>query len=520
MPPRSAERRILVGLALVVGVVAAYATRQADPDLWGHLRYGRFFAEEGLGDLTDPFAYSSEGCIWRAHEWLAQWLLWQAYAAGGAGGLVLFKLLIGGCTCYFLYRALRVGSDDARIWVPLFLLAVVEVGRWFLFRPQLFTFCFFAYFLWVLLAHLRGKASPLWSLPVVLAFWANLHAGFLAGLGAIGLALGLRAIQAFQRTGRQSRPLLAAVRPLTMTLAVGCAATLLTPFGLELWQYVLTEMTHDTNRLYIQEWQPLLRVEHNEWAVRAVLLLTGALLFAGLLATLRGRRVADLPAWLWVLACAPLTWMAFSSFRHVPIFVLWTAPVGALLAQGAVESLAASPWRRGGWLAGSAVIGVITAQAVVLTLSDVEPVIRYNPASYPEGAAAFLRDNHLDGNVYAPLQWGSFLTWELYRPERPVRVAMDGRNVTLFPSAMVKKNLRFYLADGEDVGVPFHYPTDYLLVPRASPVASAVQDDSRWRELYRDEVAILLIRADERHADVRQENFALPSHVTSTGVFR
>jgi hypothetical protein len=486
----SADRRLLAGLALLVALVAVYERRQTDPDLWGHLRYGQFFAEHGLSEPADPFAYTSAGRPWHAHEWLAQWLLWQSYNLGGPLGLILLKCLIGGGAVWFLYRAIRLASGDARVWAPVLMLTAGMVGRWFLFRPQLFTFCFFAYFVAVLFAYLKGKRVLLWTLPLVEAAWANLHGGFLAGLGVLGVVLGLRGLQAIYRDGIRPRSLWIATWPLGLTLMAALAATLLTPFGLDLWRYVLTEMTHDTNRLYIDEWMPLLRFERHGWTIATVFLLLGLLLFAGLLAQFRPGRILGLPAWVWLLSCLPLTWMAFNSVRHVPLLVLWAGPVLALLAQSAAEGWQeARVWQRG-WLAATALIGLPTLLALYFSLADLRPRIHSGPM--PSGAVAFLRDHHLQGNVYAPLEWGSYLTWELY-PE--VRVAMDGRNVTLFPSAQVRESLLYYLK-GTDPETPLRYDTDYLLVPAGAPVLGALAGDHRWATLYADDKAVLFLRAD------------------------
>jgi hypothetical protein len=489
-PAWTAERRLLAGLALLVALVAVYERRQSDPDTWGHLRYGQFFAEQGLRDCADPFAYTSAGRPWHAHEWLAQWLLWQAYRLGGPLGLILLKCLVGGAAVWFLWRAIRLASGDVRLWAPVLMLTAGMVGRWFLFRPQLFTFCFFAYFAAILFAHLKDRRTPLWTLPLVEAAWANLHGGFLAGLGLIGLVLGLRGLQAVYRNGFRSRSLAAATWPLGLTLIAALAATMLTPFGLDLWRYVLTEMTHDTNRLYIDEWMPLLRFARHAWTIATVFLLLGLLLFTGLLAQLRPVRGLGLPAWVWLFSCLPLTWMAFTSVRHVPLFVLWAGPVLALLAQSAAAGWRESPlWQRG-WLTATTLVGLPTFLGLYFSLADPRPRITTGPE--PTGAVAFLRDHHLHGNVYAPLEWGSYLTWELY-PD--VRVAMDGRNVTLFPSTQVQESLLFYL-EGTDPEAPLRYETDYLLVPPAAAVLRAVRRDHRWTEVYAGSDAVLFQRAD------------------------
>ncbi len=51
-----------------------------------------------------------------------------------------------------------------------------------------------------------------------------------------------------------------------------------------------------------------------------------------------------------------------------------------------------------------------------------------------------MRRNGVKGNVYNPLWWGSYITWE---PYPAVKVSMDGRNVSLFPDEMVGENSAF-----------------------------------------------------------------------------
>lgn len=496
-PANRAERRVLVVLALVVALAAVWHKRQADPDLWGHLCYGRFFAEHGIGDLTDPFAYTSTGFDWLAHEWLAQWLLWQVYALGGALGLIGLKCVLGGTALWFLFRAVRLASDSPRIWAPVFVLCAEILGHWYFFRPQLFTFCFFAYFVWIVMAHLLGRPARLWTLPPLLTLWANVHGGFLAGLGAIGLVLGLRVLQAYYRTGLRAAALWRAAWPLGLTLLIGAGATLLNPFGFGLWRYVLTEMTHSTNRELIAEWAPLFQFSNlDPWTVLLVALLLGVLLFAWLLAQRKLASIADLPAWLWLLSCLPLAWMALNSIRHVPILAIWTAPVLALLAQAASSRWASAKVWETGWQAVTCVIALPAFLGIGFALSD--PAPRIAAGNFPFEAAAFLRLNQLKGNVYAPLEWGSFLTWKLY-PD--VRVAMDGRNVTLFPSAMVRENLMVVLPEG-DPEAPLRYPTDYLLLPQRTVVVERVGRDPRWQVLYEDRATVLFVRADDAHADV------------------
>src|SRR5262249_28738649 len=157
--------------------------------------------------------------------------LWLSYAAAGPLGLILLKCSLGLATMYVLACCLRLSATAARDWGPLLALVAASLGRWLIFRPQLFTYLLFATFVLVLFRRLLGKRTSLWVLPLLLAVWVNLHGGFLAGLGAIGLAGLLRAGKSMAEHGFHPRQLLADVAPLALTF-LGCfVASLLNPLG-------------------------------------------------------------------------------------------------------------------------------------------------------------------------------------------------------------------------------------------------------------------------------------------------
>jgi hypothetical protein len=135
--------------------------------------------------------------------------------------------------------------------------------------------------------------------------------------------------------------------------------------------------------------------------------------------------------------------------------------------------------------------------------------------THPCGAVEYLRATGVKGHLYNPLWWGSYVTWNLYPA---VQVAMDGRNITVFPDDMVKENLRFYTRPASDVnpGLPLEYDTDLLLVPADSPAIGPVRRDARWRELYADRDAAVFSRADRTlavaHLSPRPTQAACPAY--------
>jgi hypothetical protein len=472
--------------------------RQADPDLWGYLTYGRLFVATGGLTSHDPFAYTSSGFRWITFEYGAQLLLWWAYHFAGPIGLIALKCIVGGVALGCLLIAVRVTTREPFIWGPVFLLCTSAICRFFLFRPQLFTFAFFALFVAVLFTFLLRRRAPLWALPLVMLAWTNVHGGFVAGLGAIALVILLRASENVAEFGWRSGRLAEGTQRLWVTLAACAAATFVNPLGPRLWVYVITELSHSTNRRYITEWAPA-SLRRDAWSTIALTLIAIALAVVGWAAR-KGRKAGTGPAPIfWLASCVPLIAMSFLSIRHVPLAAIWTGPVIALLAARVHDQRAQSVAFRRTWfvLRAAAVMQVCLILAIVY--AEPRPNIHVDGTTlgttHPCGAVAFLRDQDARGNLYNPLWWGAYVTWKLYPS---VRVSMDGRNVSLFSDQMVLENLKFYLDDAShvDIDAPFRYPTDFLIVPTDAPVLPRVLSDSRWRRVYADPDAVLFERAD------------------------
>src|SRR5882672_3388311 len=88
--------------ALVLCLVGAFATvfslNIADPDLWGHVRYGQHMLQRGHIFVTDPYSYLSGGFPWINHELLCEFTLGFLEPRFGSVGLLVWKCLMGAAT--------------------------------------------------------------------------------------------------------------------------------------------------------------------------------------------------------------------------------------------------------------------------------------------------------------------------------------------------------------------------------------------------------------------------------------
>src|SRR5262249_19838997 len=154
-------------------------------------------------------------------------------------------------------------------------------------------------------------------------------------------------------------------------------------------------------------------------------LVLGLLLVLTVLAQLKTKQIADLSPWQWLLSCLPLIVMALQSQRHIPILTIWATPVLGLLAQAAAVGWEERPlWERT-WLGATGLIGIATLLMFHAVLIDPLPQISTAGAlgkTNPYGVMTVLKETKATGNLYTPLWWGSYFTWELY-PR--IKVSMD-----------------------------------------------------------------------------------------------
>jgi hypothetical protein len=105
--PQRRESGLNAGIiALVLAVVFFVAARtQADPDLWGHVRFGQDILSSGI-PVADSYSYLNGNDPWINHELLAEVLFGAAFNFLGVSGLVAVKTAFALLMFGLLYRHL------------------------------------------------------------------------------------------------------------------------------------------------------------------------------------------------------------------------------------------------------------------------------------------------------------------------------------------------------------------------------------------------------------------------------
>ena len=166
-------------------------------DFWWHLNTGRWIWVHGAMPSDDPFLFSSASpldarasLILRGYP-LSQLLFFGAYTLAGESALVVLKGVLMTLFYGLLWNQFR--RSGLHLITALAIVGVLPLlfFRFDELRPQVFSFIFTLLVLQLVEAMLaqerRGRPLKhyLFLLPVIMLLWANLHRGFIIGIGIL-----------------------------------------------------------------------------------------------------------------------------------------------------------------------------------------------------------------------------------------------------------------------------------------------------------------------------------------------
>jgi hypothetical protein len=466
----------ILRLALWCVVLAAVTHTSTDPDLWGNVRFGLDILRSGSVPHLDPYSFTTDR-IWVNHEWLAEVVIGDAFRLGGVAGLILLKVAAAGSMLLLLGWALRrEGVSSPMVFDVAAAAAIVLTFDQIRYvRPQLLSLVAFAVLLCSLTAARRGSPRALLWLPPLFAAWANLHGGWLVGGGIFALWTLASAV-----TGSRRHAMWCAAAGV-----VSLAATLLTPYGIQLWTFLRDTVGFE--RADIVEWQPIYMLGWQSclpWAATAALAISGVLMRREPLKTLPFERIVCVA----VLAIASLMVARLQAFFALSVLFLLLPAISRAYEQARNRTTATV---RGGQkrFLQVACAGVAVASLLVttsnLTRLPIDP--RWTPES---GAVAFLNAQPTERRLLLWFDWGGYALWHL-APR--MRISMDGRRETVYSPGLQDRHLRFYFDAPGGASLPMDIAADYVWIPRTLPAVQRLEADG-WHRLYEGEQSVIFGR--------------------------
>jgi tetratricopeptide (TPR) repeat protein len=404
----------------VVGALAWSQPASTGSDLWWHLAAGRAIWEHGGPPATDSLSFTAQGREWINHEWLWDGLAWGAYRAHPDLLAWTHLAVIAALFALLWHSSRRLSGSSLAAGASLWLAAATS--HWFFeLRPHLWTLLFLA-----IVMATREWRGRLWLWPVLTAVWANLHGGFVFGVGAIGLFAVVRTIE---ESRAQRRFALPTFDWITASLCV--LAWLANPWGVRALEYPFQYLDGDSPFRDILEWHPPAWT----WDPRFY---GGRFAWMTLLAAAGMPRVVRRAPALAALAAVAFA-MAATSRRFIPVFAVAATPLVAIALSSAVDAIVRRWHTRakgsGGMDApavGWALIAAAAAVALLLwhgTRLTPDPLDRWTLRDrFPEAAVRYLAALEPPARLLNEYDWGGYVM--LHLPES--RVFIDGRANTLY----------------------------------------------------------------------------------------
>jgi hypothetical protein len=468
-------------------------------DFWWHLNTGRWIWEHGAMPIDDPFLFSSASpldarasLILRGYP-LSQLLYFGSFMLAGVYALVVLKGLLMTLFYGLLWNHFRRCGLH-----PITALAIVGILPLLFFRfdelrPQTFSFIF-TLVIWQMteriLANARADARRgekmkryAFMLPAIMLLWANLHRGFIIGIGILLVYL----FSEWLARKRNRDPLPdVAYRHLAILTIVSVLVSFINPVGLTATWASFTEVSGPFSQV-IDEFLGTLRyfdfigMKHIGYFVVATALIPALalllkwrelniahalLLSVFLIAGFMSFRFSLLMVTVTLaissvyFACDLNRWL--NKFKGIPMILLWCISTG-FLANSALSrtSLLTSPLES----------GVI-----------------------PSAAVDYLAQTKPSGNVYNFFEYGGYLSWQLY----PQKIFIDQRNLSWDTYEEYSQCWRgdcSKIFDKYQIGAVL-YPVHEGTTGRLSRLVTGLLNDPQWGIGYYDGRNIVFLRND------------------------
>lgn len=468
---------------IVLVTIYAYAANYfsyitADPDLWGHIKFGEEIWQMGHLPATDSYSYITKGLPWVNHEWLAELIFYLIFIALGSTGLLAFKLLLGILTIHLLTKLTLLRVEGERfhiIYLSCFLLIIPVLAPAFMVRPHLMTILFMTLLVAILQEFYDGNHKTLaWS-PLLMLIWVNCHGGVVAGIGIYGVATLVECIRYLSKRENSAR-----AKQLVLYFCLSCLALLINPYGYKLWIFLYQDLT--VPRL-ITEWQPIPLIS---WKFLSFKILTLLFLASLLLPTRKA-------TWQ-IIVILIAVFFGFKEQRHSVLPAIIMAPY--LYRQFTPAKINFKKYDLEFTAATHMTIQTTLILFICFQLYGAffkywsnDFKILVEPNAYPVHAVRFMNMNGISGKIQTPFDWGEYLIWKMPTS----KVSVDGRFTTAYPRKILDMNQNFSLGRPGWKQILEEFPPDIILTAKNERAHKLLVEEKDWIKIYEDPLSMIFL---------------------------
>lgn len=478
-----------------------------DVDLWARLIAGMGFIQTGHVLKQDFLSYTPTH-LWYDHEWGSGVVFYLVQHFFASTGILILQAVLTFLIFVLIIKTIKLrGVQTTSSYNFLFYYFVFMSMAYITYNPvrcQMFSFLFFALFLYILESTRKNVSCSKWSLcgdigllvypPILMIIWNNLHGGCVSGIGLIVLYI----IGEFFNK-----------KPIKKYVYMAILTTLvlpINPWGFSYIPFLLKATTMP--RPDVIEWWGLFSQFHmNRHGIFRTFALILILIESGVIIkqVIKKTFTADVTKFL-VLAATlylaiqhvkmiPFAVIAMSCFLYDDFYTAFNSITRNFFNNKFIANIKET---------------LVYGAVLIFAFSNInakafKPVVNWN--SYPILAAEFIKINDLKGDLLVDFGLGSFVSYKLYPNNK---IFMDGRYEEVYDDDMLPLLNKFHLLKPDWDEILRKYPPQVMIIEKKYPVFEALKRRKEWKLIFADErfsVFILSSEAEKR----RHKPFIAPS---------
>lgn len=501
----------LAALALVLTV---YAFRNvAGFDIWLHLKSGQLILQNKAVFFTDPFSFTLANRPWIDHSWLFQVIAYIFYNQFSWQGLFWLQATVA-CSILLLFIFTIYKKDNIFLTALGSLFIVFLLLPRFITRPDIFSFLFFAYYLFILTKFRNSKL--IYTLIPAQILWVNIHGYFILGLVLV-LAFWLDDWLANKRfkKDKSCEPL----KRFSNTFLLLLACCFISPYTYRSAIYPFSVLINSigTNKIFfskIQELKPGLELKTifdiEQAAYFKVLAFISALSF---FLNYSKIKIRDVILWLFFLA------MAILSVRHMVYFAIFSS---LIMVQNLEEFVKVQDFLHIKYKKLKMVLHyIMRVFFIIFVASTIKPLLSGKVFSfaemefkkkvgdvsswvYPKKGADFILKNNFPARMFNNFNSGAYIIGNCY-PKR--KVFIDGRT-EFYGAEFFSKYEKALKGDQQAVDEAIEkyglegFFISFALSGIPEELLRYLYDSKKWVPVFLDESAIVFLMNSRANRDL------------------
>jgi hypothetical protein len=450
-----------------------------DYDFWARLIAGMGVVEAGQVLKQDFLSYAPTH-IWFDHEWGSGVVFYLVQKFFSNFGLLLLQSTLTFLIFVIITRivALR-GVKTTSAYNFLFYYFAFIAMSYIINSPvrcQMFSFIFFALFLYILELARKGNDKSLWSMPFLMIIWNNLHGGCVSGIGLIVLYI----IGEFLNR----KPIKKYIYPLIGTVLV----LPINPWGFEYIKFLFEANT--MQRPDIAEWWGLFSkffmFKYIKFKIFAAIILL--IEFGVILKQLISKKFYLDKTKFLVLGVT-----IFLAIEHVKLIPFAIITMTSFLYDDfytAFNFLTKNIFNKIANIKDS----IVYTLTLIFVISNINTKIfepRLDYSRYPVLGVEFIKINQIKGNLLLNFGLAGYASYQLYPNNK---IYIDGRYEEVFYEGMLPLLRKFYLANPGWDEVLIKHPPDIMIIEKFYPISSVLKQRQEWKNVFEDKFFIVFVK--------------------------